>query len=193
MNLTEIRERQAKVGTYRHDISDLWRNWLARDCSIDFKFGLTVMPEKKLVKHLAGVRNVNGNKAYRHMTRAELEQALKKLVELLNRLIYKNAYRRYGKKLEGIMVIEGEQTGRDLHAHLALNKPDFITIKQFTRLVRRALELSGEFLINDPTYNANTDNLDKRYRYKLDIIDRDWLYYITKELNKLSVHNLHFI
>ncbi len=193
MNLTEIRERQATVGTYRHDIKDLWRNWLARDCSIDFNFGLTVMPEKKLVKHLAGVRNVNGNKAYRHMTRAELEQALKKLVELLNRLIYKNAYRRYGKKLEGIMVIEGEKTGRDLHAHLALNKPDFITIREFARLVRRALELSGEFLINDPTYNANTDNFDKKYRYKLDIIDRDWLYYITKELNKLSVHNLHFI
>ena len=193
MKLAEIREKLTSTETYKQSMKSKWGDWLAWDCSINFDYGLTVMPKKKLVKHLAGVRNVKGNKAYRHLTRVELELALNQLVKLLNTLVYKNAYRRYGKKLDGIMVIEGEKSGRDLHAHLAFSKPEFITVKQFTQLVRHALELSKEFLINDPTYNAMTDNLDKKYRYKLDIIDRDWLYYITKELDNTNAHSLYFI
>ncbi len=190
MNLTE---KQGYIGLNKQTVGSVWADWLARGAGIDFNYGLTVMPGKRLVKHLAGVRNVNGNKAYRHLNRDELEQALHRLVDILNRLIYKNAYKRFGKKLDGIMVIEGDYYGKDLHAHFALSKPKYLTVKEFAKLVRRALDMSGDFAICNPNYNPNNDNLDKKYRYKLDIIDRDWLYYITKELNNDTVQNLHFI
>jgi hypothetical protein len=193
MKLAEIRERLVKKGAGKLSNREIIANWLAHDCCADFNIGLTLMPEKLLCRNLAGVRNIKGNKAYRHLSKQELEQALIKFVDKLNRAVHKNAYKRYGKKLDLIMVIEGENNCRDLHAHFAIKKPSDMQVKEFAKRLRHALELSGDFAITNPNYDAENDSSDKKYRYKLDIIDRDWLYYITKELDKRHVDNLYFL
>jgi len=193
MKLAEIREKLENNGVGRLSNRETIANWLAHDCCADFDFGLTVMPEKLPCKNLAGVRNVKGNKAYRQLNKHELEQALSNFVDKLNSVIYKNAYRRFNKKLDLIMVIEGENNYRDLHAHFAIKKPSEMQVKEFAKRVRLALELSGDFAIINPNYDPVNDSLDKKYRYKLDIIDRDWLYYITKELDKRHMENLYFL
>ena len=193
MKLAEIREKLANIGVGKLSNRETVANWLAHDCCADFDIGLTVMPEKLLCRNLAAVRNIKGNKAYRHLSKQELEQALINFVDKLNRVIYKNAYKRFNKKLDLIMVIEGEKNCRDLHAHFAIKKPSDMQLKEFVKRVRLALELSGDFAIENPNYDPARDSLEKKYRYKLDIIDRDWLYYITKELDKKYVDNLYLI
>jgi hypothetical protein len=106
-------------------------------------------------------------------------------------VLLKNAYKRLGKKLAVVMTIEGEKSCKDLHVHFAFNKPTTYTLKKLVKAVRLALELSDEFMIENTSYNVNTDSLDKKYRYKLDIIDSGWLEYITKELSKQTIDNFY--
>jgi len=193
MNLAEIREKLAKADTHKQSNKDLWRNWLTNGCVDNWDFGLTVMPKKVLCMHLADVRNVKDNKAYRHLTKYELELALGRLVKLINKKVLKHSNTTYGNKLDILMVVEGENSNKDLHAHFAIRKPEKMSVKQFVKLVNYALYVSGEFEIYNQNYNANTDKLDEKYRYKLDVIDEDWLYYITKELDKDEVNNLYFM
>lgn len=191
MTLHEIREALAKKGAYNKGHNQVISNWLAHDCETKFQLGLTVMPRKVLYKYVPGSKEVKDNKLLRHLNRAELERASIRLIDILNRLVYKNAYERYGKKLDVIMVIEGAKSAKDLHTHFAFTKPKEMIWNDLARRVKKALEMSGEFEIFNPTYNFRKDGAEERYRYKLDIIDSDWLYYITKELEAKSVHNLY--
>ena len=191
MTLHEIREALEKKGAYNIRHNQIISNWLAHGCETKFELGLTVMPKKVLYKYVPGSKAVKDNKLLRHLNRSELERASIRFVDILNRLIYKQLYKRFNKKLDVVMVIEGAKSAKDLHTHFALTKPKEIIWNEFARRVRKALEMSGDFEIFNPTYNFHKDRAEEQYRYKLDIIDSDWLYYITKELEAKSVHNLY--
>ena len=191
MTLHEIREALEKKGAYNKGHNQIISNWLAHGCETKFELGLTVMPKKVLYKYVPGSKAVKDNKLLRHLNRSELERASIRFIDILNRLVYKQLYKRFNKKLDVVMVIEGAKSAKDLHTHFALTKPKEIIWNEFARRVRKALEMSGDFEIFNPTYNFHKDRAEEQYRYKLDIIDSDWLYYITKELEAKSVHNLY--
>ena len=191
MTLHEIREALEKKGAYNKGHNQIISNWLAHGCETKFELGLTLMPKKVLYKYVPGSKAVKDNKLLRHLNRSELERASIRFIDILNRLVYKQLYKRFNKKLDVVMVIEGAKSAKDLHTHFALTKPKEIIWNEFARRVRKALEMSGDFEIFNPTYNFHKDRAEEQYRYKLDIIDSDWLYYITKELEAKSVHNLY--
>ena len=191
MTLHEIREALEKKGAYNIRHNQIISNWLAHGCETKFELGLTLMPKKVLYKYVPGIKAVKDNKLLRHLNRSELERASIRFIDILNRLVYKQLYKRFNKKLDVVMVIEGAKSAKDLHTHFALTKPKEIIWNEFARRVRKALEMSGDFEIFNPTYNFHKDRAEEQYRYKLDIIDSDWLYYITKELEAKSVHNLY--
>jgi hypothetical protein len=193
MNYEEIGVDDTDYSACYRNSRNAWGFALEEMFGSELSIGLTVMPTKVLCKHLASVRNVNGNKAFRSLTRDELDAALKLLIKLINKKVLKKKYTHFGEKLKMVMVIEGEKSMKDLHAHFAIKKPENMCIKQFVKLIRYALEVSGEFEIKSKTYNIDTDNVDKKYRYKLDLVDSGWLYYITKELHKNDKQNLYFI
>ena len=89
------------------------------------------------------------------------------------------------------MAIEGEKSIKDLHTHFALLKPHWLSDKEFSKIINKVIKISGDFCIENTSYSAETDNLDKKYRYKLDLIDDEWMTYITKELDKRNFHNLY--
>jgi PHP family Zn ribbon phosphoesterase len=89
------------------------------------------------------------------------------------------------------MVTEGEQEMIDLHTHFAISKPITMSHKEFSKAVIKALELSGDFEITNPNYEENLNNLEDKYRYKLDLIDEGWLTYITKKLDGKDFKNLY--
>jgi hypothetical protein len=64
-------------------------------------------------------------------------------------------------------------------------------IKQFVKAVHKAIELSGDFEIENPNYIADDENWTEKYRYKLDLIDEGWLTYITKKIDGKDLKNLY--
>lgn len=165
------------------------QDWLVTQTDAKLDIGLTLMPVKVLP---CGQRPQHKDtKQYRrHMNRDELYQAGVKFTEILNKLTYKNAYKRYGKRLFIVMVIEGERIQKDLHLHLAINKPDHLTHTEFAKVIRQAIEMSRDFCLEAPKASANKSR-DERYHYKADIVDRGWIGYITKELDTRHTHNLY--
>jgi hypothetical protein len=134
---------------------------------------------------------MKNNQILRHLNSSELVSASNRFVELLNKLTYKQAYKRFNKRLEIVMVTEGEQELIDLHTHFAIRKPETMSLMEFKKAVKKALELSGDFEITNPNYDADAENLEEKYRYKLDLIDEGWLTYITKKINGKDLKNLY--
>jgi superfamily II DNA or RNA helicase len=183
--LEEIRSKLTEKGAYNVTNKQLITEWLAHDCSEQFKFGLTLMPKKIFAGYF------KGKKRDRHLYKQELETASNRFVDKLNSLVYTKAYARYNKKLAVVMTIEGERSYKDLHTHFALSKPSTMSCIEFAKRVREALELSGDFCTDDPNFKFDNSKFNEKYRYKLDITDDGWLYYITKELDKHNIHNLY--
>ena len=190
MNITEIRERMKRRFGDSQCIKDIWAAWLAYGPQLKFTYGLTLMPKKVYYKHALSKNNqikiIN-----RHLNKTELIAANDRFFILLNKIVYKNAYKRFGKNIKAVITIEGQKSYKDLHSHFAFEKPSNMNSLQFSKCVLKALRLSGEFEIENPNYKPNFDSIDKKNSYKLDLIDCDWLHYITKELDKKTVQNLY--
>ena len=166
-------------------------DWLGKGCEQRFDMGLTLMPKKVHHKQKSARYGMKNPQVLRHLNSSELVSASNRFVEFLNSLAYKQAYKRNNKRLDIVMVIEGEQELMDLHAHFAICKPETMTHKDFSNAVLQALELSGEFEITNPSYDANAEILVDKYRYKLDLIDEGWITYITKKLDGKDFKNLY--
>ena len=194
MKLDEIREQLARNGYDRKTLRQTWLDWLAGGCGDKhFDAGLTIMPKKVFYKRVPNNKGVGGNNIYRHLNRGELEEANKRFVALLNKQIYKEGYKRFGKKLDIVGVIEGERELIDLHTHMTIKMPTSMKTNEFARRVLKALQLSGEFVIDNEKYNAKNDGVAERFCYKLDIIDSGWFSYITKKLNGKDFDNLYLL
>lgn len=191
MELENIRQKLKNKGAFNKSIKEVASDWFVHECETRFQLGLSLMPKKLFFKHVYDFKKHTGKDIYRHLNKRELETASYRFIDILNKLVYKKAYKRYNKKLDVVMTIEGEKSFKDLHTHFALTKPTTMKWNEFARLVRKALNISGDFEIHNPNYKPNKDSLDEKYRYKLDITDRYWVYYITKELGKKDLDNLY--
>lgn len=167
--------------------------WLANSNDLGLTQGLTVMPKKVFYKYVPKSRYAVDGKVYRHLTKVELEKANERLIHLLNKVVYKQAYIRNNKKLITVGVIEGDNsTTIDLHTHFLLEKPSSYSFEEFNNKVIKALELSNEFEIANPNYKSDKDSKDDMYRFKFETVDTGWSGYITKKLDKLDLNNLYF-
>ena len=189
--LQELRERCQQKGYDKLSTKQVLANWLGKGCTQRFDMGLTLMPKKVFYKQKSARFGMKNTQVLRHLNSSELVRASNRFVELLNRLTYKQAYKRNNKRLDVVMVTEGEKELIDLHTHFAIRKPETIPLKEFVRAVKKALELSGDFEITNPKYDAEAEVLVEKYRYKLDLIDEGWLTYITKKLDGKDMKNLY--
>lgn len=190
MKLQDIHAHLDRKGAYNTTKKEVFCDWLVRDCPLQLQAGLTLMPKKVFYKHVPAYKGVKENKVFRHLTKQELEKATNNFLETLSRVVYKNGYKRFGLKIKGIYVIEGNGINRDFHSHLAFEKPQNMQWNELARLVKKALAMNSEFEIINPSYDYK--KLNDAYRYKLDIVDDGWVNYITKELGSKKVHNVHF-
>jgi hypothetical protein len=189
--LQDIKERCQQKGYDRLSHKQMLADWLGKGCEQRFDMGLTLMPKKVLYKQKSARYGMKNTQILRHLNSSELVSASNRFVELLNKLTYKQAYKRYNKRLDIVMVTEGEQELIDLHTHFAIRKPETMSLMEFKNAVKKALELSGDFEITNPSYDAGADILVEKYRYKLDLIDEGWLTYITKKINGKDLKNLY--
>ena len=189
--LQEIQERCQQKGYDRLSRRQVLADWLGKGCEQRFDIGLTVMPKKVQHKLKSARYGMKNPQVLRHLNSSELVTASNRFVELLNRITYKQAYKRFNKRLDIVMVTEGEQELIDLHTHFAIRKPETMSHKDFSKAVKQALELSGDFEITNPNYDADAEILEDKYRYKLDLIDEGWLTYITKKINGKDLKNLY--
>ena len=189
--LQAIKVRCQQKGYDRLSHKQMLADWLGKGCEQRFDMGLTLMPKKVLYKQKSARYGMKNKQILRHLNSSELVSASNRFVELLNKLTYKQAYKRFNKRLDIVMVTEGEQELIDLHTHFAIRKPETMSLMEFKNAVKKALELSGDFEITNPSYDADADILEEKYRYKLDLIDEGWLTYITKKINGKDLKNLY--
>ena len=189
--LQELQERCQQKGYDRLSRRQVLADWLGKSCEQRFDMGLTLMPKKVHHKQKSARYGMKNPQILRHLNSSELVSASNRFVELLNRLIFKQAYKRFNKRLDIVMVTEGEQELIDLHAHFAIRRPETTSLIEFKNAVKKALELSGDFEITNPKYDADAEILVEKYRYKLDLIDEGWLTYITKKLDAKDMKNLY--
>ena len=189
--LQAIKERCQQKCYDRLSHKQMLADWLGKGCEQRFDMGLTLMPKKVLYKQKSARYGMKNTQILRHLNSSELVSASNRFVELLNKLTYKQAYKRFNKRLDIVMVTEGEQELIDLHTHFAIRKPETMSLMEFKNAVKKALELSGDFEITNPKYDVNAEILEDKYRYKLDLIDEGWLTYITKKINGKDLKNLY--
>lgn len=189
--LQELQQKCQQKGYDRLSRRQVLADWLGKGCEKRFDMGLTLMPKKVHHKQKSARYGMKNPQVLRHLNSSELVSASNRFVELLNRLTFKQAYKRFNKRLDIVMVTEGEQELIDLHAHFAIRRPETVPLKDFVRAVKKALELSGDFEIANPNYDAEANSLAEKYRYKLDLIDEGWLTYITKKLDGKDMKNLY--
>ena len=189
--LQELQKRCQQKGYDRLSRRQVLADWLGKGCEQRFDIGLTVMPKKVQHKLKSARYGMKNPQVLRHLNSSELVTASNRFVELLNRITYKQAYKRFNKRLDIVMVTEGEQELIDLHTHFAIRKPETMSHKDFSKAVKQALELSGDFEITNPNYDANAEVMEDKYRYKLDLIDEGWLTYITKKIDGKDLKNLY--
>ena len=190
MRIEQIREKVSKNFYDKLTSKQVLCDWLGGSTT-NFDVGLTLMPKKVFYKTQSSRKGFKKTEVLRHLTSAELVRASNRFIEILNKLVYKNAYKRYNKRMDVVMIIEGESELIDLHSHFAIAKPISMSTFDFAKLTRQALEMSGDFEIINHNYNEKVDNSNKQYRYKLDLIDSGWLTYITKKLDSKEFRNLY--
>lgn len=194
MKLQEIREKASQNGYSKQTLRQAWLAWLSdAGGNLYFDTALTVTPRKVFVKRVANKAGDGYKDVYRQLNRTELERANTRLVHMLNKVVYKDRYRRFKKRMDVAAVIEGEKELIDLHTHLALKRPAELATNEFARRVLKALRLSGDFEIVNKGYDERKHSDDKKYSYKLEIVDSGWLSYITKKLNGRDFENLYLL
>ena len=194
MKLQEIRDKVSQNGYSKQTLRQALLAWLSDPGgNLHFDTALTVTPRKVFVKCVANKAGTGGIDIYRRLSKRELERANTRLVHLINKQVYKSAYVRFGKRMDVAAVIEGERELIDKHTHLALKRPAEIATNEFARRVLKALELSGDFEILNKGYDKRKHSDDKKYSYKLEIVDSGWLSYITKKLSGKDFENLYLL
>ena len=102
----------------------------------------------------------------------DCKRIAKRFMQKLNKLVFKNAAKRYNKSLKYVVACEGINSYKNLHLHLQIgNFPSHIKLNNIDNLIAQA--------------KALVSNIDMQY--KVDIADNGWAEYITKEItNKNS-------
>ncbi|ARQ77393.1 hypothetical protein BRW84_01210 [Oxalobacter formigenes OXCC13] len=126
---------------------------------------------------------------YERLSHDEASKFIKELLKRLNIKVYGKAYRRHGKKLLCIPVIEANKMGR-LHIHMFLSIPDYMQydLDEFCVLV---LDTAKELRWCESDKHAQ--NLVRHHKGIQDV--DGWVSYILKDIERkpdiLDVTNMH--
>jgi len=159
MKLEEIRRRTAYNPNALPIVKAATRTWV---CSMakEFPLALTLTLKQTIVENTP-----NGN-VRPAITKQDCERITERFQQKLNIAIFGHAAKRHGKTLKYLPVVEGERSGKHLHLHFAIgNLPKHVKLNKFDALVCEAKK-----------YVEHVDE-----QHKVDIADRGWLEYITKE------------
>lgn len=168
MKIKDIRTRLAYDASARQTHKSALRSWLATQAN-NWPLALT-LTVKQTLRH----KTAKGE-FVRVTTTADCAAMAKKFMQKLNKCICGNAAARHGKGIKCFAVIEGERRNKRLHLHFALGKlPTHIKYNEIGRYIEKAKNL--------------VEGIDKQY--KLDIADRGWLVYITKEVGTKDTDNV---
>jgi hypothetical protein len=165
MKLQDIRTRTAYNPLALPTQKAATRTWLS-GMSKDFPLALTLTLKQTIVE------TTDRGTYKRKLTRIDCERIAKRFMQKLNKLVFKNAAKRYNKSLKYVVACEGINSYKNLHLHLQIgNFPSHIKLNNIDNLIAQA--------------KALVSNIDMQY--KVDIADNGWAEYITKEItNKNS-------
>lgn len=169
-----------------------WGNHIRSNANLHITCGFTMKQCREIVSPIV---LASGRKLDREWISESLASV--NLVQFANRLnyrVYKNAYKRFGKRLDMVSCIEGGRSdlretaswddAKRLHAHLSIQQPGHLDYEQFTKIMRQ------EWLSTDWGYNEmhfapyNRDKDFEKYQTKtgLDAIRLDSTYFSAPTL-----------
>lgn len=159
MKLEEIRRRTAYNPNALPTVKAATRTWVCGMAN-DFPLALTLTLKQTIVEETPK------GTVIRAITKQDCERITQRFQQKLNFAVFGHAAKRHGKTLKYLPVVEGERSGKNLHLHFAIgNLPKHVKLNQFDALVCQAKK-----------YVEHVDE-----QHKVDIADRGWLEYITKE------------
>lgn len=159
MKLEEIRRRTAYNPNALPTVKAATRTWVC-GMTNDFPLALTLTLKQTIVEETPK------GTVRRAITKQDCERITQRFQQKLNFVVFGHAAKRHGKTLKYLPVVEGERSGKNLHLHFAIgNLPKHVKLNQFDALVCQAKK-----------YVEHVDE-----QHKVDIADRGWLEYITKE------------
>jgi len=186
--MSKIEEIRSYLEIYKGSNRDLkceLIQWLTGVPQQRYHIALTLQPTKLVHKYKSPRHGFKSPLAYRCKGRNHVLKNGRDFVKILNKLVYANAYKRYGKRLDVVMVLEGEKSNTDPHLHFAIQVPSERDVKNIAKNIEDAIRMSGEFQIESPLYKATHthDPSQKKSKNKITPInDEGWIEYITKEL-----------
>jgi len=159
MKLEEIRRRTAYNPNALPTVKAATRTWVCGMAN-DFPLALTLTLKQTIVE------DTPKGTVRRAITKQDCERITQRFQQKLNFVVFGHAAKRHGKTLKYLPVVEGERSGKNLHLHFAIgNLPKHVKLNQFDALVCQAKKY--------------VEHIDEQH--KVDIADRGWLEYITKE------------
>lgn len=159
MKLEEIRRRTAYNPNALPTVKAATRTWVCGMAN-EFPLALTLTLKQTIVEETPK------GTVRRAITKQDCERITQRFQQKLNFVVFGHAAKRHGKTLKYLPVVEGERSGKNLHLHFAIgNLPKHVKLNQFDALVCQAKK-----------YVEHVDE-----QHKVDIADRGWLEYITKE------------
>ena len=115
--------------TDEREVKNKMKEWITSQ-KIDNPVALT-LTMKQVVTPASKVSN-----GYFTIDEARASTNLNVFLKDLNKMIFKNAFVRYNKRLKVIAVLEGNQNvGERLHYHLAIERPDRFSFSEFKDMI----------------------------------------------------------
>jgi hypothetical protein len=178
--------------THKEYLKESYANWF-RSYSIEngseyHQIGLTLMPLE-----VAIFPNVSTSKIKRRLYKKELELLTKQLIKHLNQQVFKNAFKKHGKKIFSAFAIEGDPktTKVNYHVHAIFLIPKRIPIMKISKMLIECMVSTSHPDAFFPKYNFDNKKKGVSEAYTLDIINEDWADYILKHVDKKECNNLH--
>ena len=123
------------------------------------------------------------NAKTRHMNKNEVNACVNEYIKRLSKQVFNSAYRKFGKLVEYVQVVEGNDIALnkahktlDLHAHLILKKTDNLTVDEFIKKAMKARRLTNDI-----------ESIDIKHA------DKGWNSYCTKAVRNIKdIENISF-
>ena len=168
MKLQQIRQRTAYCATSTPTQKQATRDWLN---SLHKQYPVALTLTLKQVNSYKSVKGLFIKK----LDRNECRRIAKHFTHKLNKQVFGNSAKRFGKSLKYLVVVEGERTTKNLHLHLAIGGlPDYVKWNELDGLIRNA--------------KLKVAEIDEQH--KVDVVDSGWVEYLTKELGMKDTDNV---
>ncbi len=80
-------------------------------------------------------KSVFHNGVWEKIDRIKVDRNTTHFFNRLNKKIYKNSFRRYGKKIRSFVTVGGDGDWVNYHLHMCLEKPNHVSYEQFCNLI----------------------------------------------------------